>query len=168
MLVREIMTKDVVTLNAYTSLREASEVLAQRLDRMNKALGVRVVRPEEELLVTGELHDQREHLFLGISADPDVFREVLPRGALHLRGVFHVPEAVAQSFQPLAHPTGHRLDRCRGRGHSSARRFGDRNPRCRDQNRRVGNRLRHLVQLQVSQRGAGVPGLSLSESSPLR
>src|SRR6266851_6263892 len=72
---------------------------------------MRVIRADEEFIVAGELHHQRQHSFLGIRADPDVAREVLARRTLHPRSMSHVLVAVVEAFKPFAHPPGGSIDR---------------------------------------------------------
>ena len=80
---------------------------------MGETLGVRIVGADEERVVADELHDGREQLFARVGVDPDVPAQVLADRPLHLRGVAHVLVAVLEAFDPLAHPTAHRLDRGR-------------------------------------------------------
>ena len=71
MVVREIMTKDVVTLNAYTSLREASEILAKNdisgapvLDNDGGLIGV--VTETDILRSVGKAADQVKMVYPSI------------------------------------------------------------------------------------------------------
>src|SRR5208283_2269428 len=84
--------------------RQLREALARRRHRIHEALGMRIVGADEKAIVARKVHHQWQHALLGIGADPDVAGKVLARGALHLRGMPHVFEAIVEA---LSHSPTH-------------------------------------------------------------
>src|SRR5579864_8845723 len=82
----------------HRAFRKFVQVLPGFFHWMYEAFRMRIVRPDKEFIVAGELNDVLEHALLGIATNPDITSKIFSQWPPHLRGVPHISIAMVNTL----------------------------------------------------------------------